>query len=284
MSVSLDSYLERNQRQLSHNVHGAFKVLSPADVLSAVSPINLTNGIGKLIFVANAGVDPNGSITISGDTVDRGTGVITPADSEVVALSGLSTDASDTDAESNPRYAITDGYITTNWFMGSVTISTADVDLSDVDVYQCSFEQFNDENTTIQGFDISTICNNTLGWLYAYLYTVTVTAPRVDITRIASLNVDVGDSEADRAYRLKRKNLDVNLTGTTDGVLVDLFFGPNNQNYWDDFSMKIWRTMPDDASVNAGADSSASATTMARPTAAGVVARGYTAGSLVGNL
>jgi hypothetical protein len=93
-----------------------------------------------LVVVINAGSDVVGDITVTGTTVDRNTGVETPADTDTITIDAVSTDNSTTDARSNPIHELVDAYITSKWFTGAVVFSTADVNLSDVDIYHCSFE------------------------------------------------------------------------------------------------------------------------------------------------
>lgn len=245
MHVSHDIFIEQNARNLDENMHGTLDSLAVAQPLSNVAPINVTAGIGKLIVMANAGGDSAGVITLTGDTVNRNTGVVTVGNTENITLIGLSTDNSDVDAEGNDRHALVGGYISTNWFRGAVAITTAGggagVTLTNTDVYQCSFEQFNDQGGTIETFDINTLCLNVAAWLYAYFYTVIVSGSRVNVTRMSSLEVPAAISVADKYYRLRDDTLSVNLDGTTDGVFIEVFFGPMPQVYWADFSMKLWR-------------------------------------------
>lgn len=247
ISQALTCFIEQNQRQLDENVHGVLSSLATAQALNNGAPINVTAGIGKLIIMLNAGADPNGTIVVTGDTVDRNTGAVTLGDTDTLTAAGLSTDNSGTDAEGNAVYDFDDGYMTSKWFRGAVTISTPagdPVTLTDVDVWQCSFEQWNDENGVLDTFDVNAACTNTAAWLYAYLYSVIVPSPgRVSVTNEATLSVPAAVSEANKYYRLRRSPLGVNLDGATDGIFVDVNLGPNNQTYWVDFTMKVWRTI-----------------------------------------
>jgi hypothetical protein len=268
VSLSFDWFIEQNQRQLDEHVHGQVHVLETGDALSNVAPIATTVGISKIMIVANAGGTPTGVVTVTGTTVDRDTGVETPADTENITFAGLSTDTSDTDAEGNVRHGFAGAYVTSKWFRGAITISTAagQVVLTDTDVYQLAFEQFNDnDEVTVDAFDLNTLCNNTAGWLYAYLYSVVVTGQTVAVARIASLNIDIGDSDAGVYYRLRRKDLGVVIDGTTDGIFANFFFGPTNQNYWDDISMKIWRELDIDDDIQEVIDANAAAAAVADP-------------------
>ena len=249
LPMPLDIYLDRNQRFTEQQVHGGLDQLITGDPLdSSPTDITLTTGIGKLVIVINAGGDVTGEITVTGTSVDRNTGIETPADTDTITVDALTTDTSDTDARSNPRHALSGAYITSKWFTGSVTLSTANLTLTDVDVYHCSFEQFNDEpDITLTTFDINVKATNANAWLYSYLYTLEVTGDKCDITRVSSVEKDTAGT-ADRFFRLRRGDIGAALVGTTDGIFADVFFGPANQTYWDDFTCKIWATANQDVS------------------------------------
>jgi hypothetical protein len=237
----LSSYFDRNSRFLSQQIHGALTPLATAQALSSGSPINVTKGSGKLIIMVNAGIDLVGSITVTGTSVNRNTGAETPADSEVITLDGVSTDSSSTDAESNTIYALANGYTTSKWYRGLVAVSTTDLDLSDVDVYHCSFEQFNDTGTvTLNTLDFNGEPTNAAAWLYAYLYSVDVTGSRVNVVNRASTEIPSAKTVADVPYRYRIGNIEHELDAATDGIFLDLIPGPNNQSYWDDVGTKIW--------------------------------------------
>lgn len=234
--------IEKNQRQLDEHFNGTFTNHVDADTLSSGVDIAYTHGQGKVFIVVNAGSDLDGTIAITGTTVDRDTGVETGADTENITIDALTTDDSDTDAESNVRHAFTGAYITSKWFRGSVTISTTDVNLSDVDIWCVSFEQVNDTpDLTLQTFDTSFDITNTAAWLYLYLYTVAVTTAtkKCNLTRSASLELAVGDTDI-APYRRRIGNLGVTLDGTKDGFWFEAHFGPNNQNYFEDVTIVAW--------------------------------------------
>jgi hypothetical protein len=182
-----------------------------------------------------------GDITVTGTTVDRNTGVQTGSDSVTVTLDGATTDTSSTDAQSNVIHGFSKAYITSKWFTGSVTISTTEVDLSDVDVYHCSFEQLNDlPGMTINTFDVNAKSTNANAWAYFYLYSLKVTGDQCIIANEAALSVASGDAIANQYWRLRRGNLGVALDGSTDGMWVESYLGPAAQTYWDDLSLKVW--------------------------------------------
>ncbi len=242
--LALTVYIEKNQRQLDENVHGGLQQLttSPADgALSSGNPVTFSKGIGKIIFVVNAGSDVAGSITVTGDSVDRNTGAETASDTDVLIVDALTTDDSDTDAEGNTRHAFTGAYITSKWFVGAISVATTNLTITDMDVYHISFEQFNDHSAIeLDTFDCSLGVNNVNGWFYAYLYQVLVTAPKVNISRAASLELPAADTIVNALYRVRKGDIEIDIDGSTDGIWVDLFFGPNNQNYFFDVTVKVW--------------------------------------------
>jgi hypothetical protein len=192
ITIPLDVFVDQNQRFLEEEVHGGFQNIVTADTLD--------------------------SITVTGTSVDRDSGAETGADTDTVSIDGVTTDASDTDADGNTRHSFTNAYITSKWFKGSVTLTTADVDLSDVDIYYISFEQWNDQpEIELDTLDITATATNAAAWLYAYLYTVVPEGDTVTITRVASIDLPAAEVTANRSYRLRRSNLAVTIDGATDG-------------------------------------------------------------------
>jgi hypothetical protein len=241
ITIPLDVFVDQNQRFLEEEVHGGFQNIVTADTLDSVTPITFTTGLGKLVIVVNAGADTTGDITVTGTSVDRDSGAETGADTDTVSIDGVTTDASDTDADGNTRHSFTNAYITSKWFKGSVTLTTADVDLSDVDIYYISFEQWNDQpEIELDTLDITATATNASAWLYAYLYTVVPDGDTVAITRVASIDLPAAEVTANRSYRLRRSNLGVTIDGATDGIFLDVHLGPNSQTYWDNINTKVW--------------------------------------------
>jgi len=238
----LTSYIAVKTRQSVINLHGGLLSLSTGDALDSVpTDINVTTGIGKLMIVVNAGSDLAGDITVTGTTVDRETGAETGADTDTITVDAVTTDGSDTDASGNARYAFTGAYITSKWFKGAVVLSTADLTLTDVDVYHVSFEQANDATAyEIDTFDVNAFSTSSSAWLYGYLYSLVVTGDKCDIVREASLELPAADVAADRYYRLRRGNVGKVMDGSSDGLWADLFLGPLAQTYWEDITIKIW--------------------------------------------
>jgi hypothetical protein len=91
-------------------------------------------------------------------------------------------------------------YGTDKWFEGDVTVSCTDTTVTDVDMYHCSYEQFNDARIIL----LDTIDLNYYAYgnvpASAYLYTVVQTSPSVfDLTIVAG-NAVSGHT-VDRMYR-----------------------------------------------------------------------------------
>jgi len=239
--VALTSYLDKNQKFSEEHIHGAFSKIENAAALSTGVPIDVGKGTGKVVLVVNAGSDLIGDVTITGTSVDRDTGTENPADTDTLTIAGVSTDNTTADAELNVIHRVVGGYISSKWFTGTVTISTTEVDISDVDVYHISFEQWNDTDTTVETFDVSCKTSNTNAWAYWYLYSVKVAAGLVTINDFAALSIPDGTvAKADAEWRLRRGDLGEHLTGSTDGIFVGQHLGPANQTYIEDLTMKVW--------------------------------------------
>ena len=240
---SFDYYIDANKRQNEESVHGGLVELIAAQVLNSGAPVNVTAGIGKILISIIAGSDVAGSITLTGDTIDRDTKTVTVADTDVITIDAVTTDGSSTDSNGNLVHGFTGAYITSKWFTGDVVISTADVTLTDVDVYQVSFEQFGDSSgIVLNTLDFSAIPTNTLAWANIHVYSLQVTDSKCDIVEEASAEANAADVTANKPYRLREGLIGKALDGSTDGIWVDQFLGPFTQDYWEDITGKIWYT------------------------------------------
>jgi hypothetical protein len=251
--VALPLYIDKKSRSGELNVHGGISPLVTAQSLDATpTDISLTAGIGKLLIVVNAGADLGEDLTVTGTTVDRNTGVETPSDTNVITIGSLTTDASTTDSGGNPVYSFSNAYITSNWFSGAVTISTSELSLTDVDVYQVSFEQLNDEpSAKIQTLDFNAYATNSSAALYAHMYSLILSAPNVcTISSITDIELDSADVTANKYYRLRRGQLDVDIDGTTDGFWLDIYLDPAVSVYWEDINAKVWAEITKIATVS----------------------------------
>lgn len=240
--IALTAYDAEPARASESNLHGGLLSLSTGDPLDSGNNIVVSKGTGKLMIVVNAGSDLSGSITLTGTSVDRNTGITTGSDTDTILVDTLSTDASDTDGNGNIRHSFDDSYISSKWFTGTVTLSTTDLTLTDVDVYHISFEQFNDvDNYTITTFDINLITTNVSAEMDAYLYTLKVNLGKCTISRIASLNIgsDGETAIADKYWRLRRGNLDADMKGVTDGIWIDITYS-SSPAWVEDATIKVW--------------------------------------------
>jgi len=240
--VNFTSYIEKNTRQLDEQIHGMFNQIVTGDTVATGDSPTFTNGLGKLMIVINAGADISGTLNVAGTQVNRNTGVETAAN-EDITIDALTTDNSDTDADGNIRHAFIGAYITSSWYKGDVTFSTTDLDISDFDVWNVAFEQVNDtESVTATTLDASLYSLNASAWVYIYEYLLDVdtTTKKVDVSRIASLELPAADVGADLSYRLRKGNIGQAFNGTSDGFFLDVHFGPNNQQYWANITIKAW--------------------------------------------
>jgi hypothetical protein len=175
--IALQMYDAEPDRGAVTNVHGGLVSLATGQPLDSVpTDLVVTKGIGKVMVAINAGSDVAGDITVTGESIDRETGASTPADTDTLTVDAVTTDGSDTDSNGNTRYSFTGAYITSKWFTGTVTLSTADLTLTDVDVYHVSFEQFNDSKSIVlTTFDANIFTTNVAAEFDAYLYSLEVT-------------------------------------------------------------------------------------------------------------
>jgi hypothetical protein len=237
--ISFSDYIETNQRTNEHHMHGEIASLATAQAINSGGGFSVSPGISRIMLVVLAGSDLVGDITLTGTSVDRDTGAETASDTEVLSINGLTTDGSDTDAAGNHRESYTKAYVTTKWWRGSVALTTADVTLTDVDVYSITFDQFDGEPVvSLDAFDVTFSLVTGATDFFAYLYTVVNTGTDTwDVTRIASVgdvsaNLPVGD------YRFRRGALAISLDGSTDGIFVTMF--PATNNRFEDITVKIW--------------------------------------------
>jgi len=243
--VSYSFYDAEPARTSVTNVHGGLLSLTTAQPLDSV-PTNIvvSKGTGKLLIVVNAGSDLAGDITVTGTSVNRNTGATTGADTDTITVDALTTDNSTTDSNGNVKYSFTGAYITSKWFTGSVTLSTTDLTLTDVDVYQVSFDQFNDtSNVVLNTVDFTMRTTNVAAEFDAYLYSLEVTGDKCDISLQAELHVgaDGETAIADRDWRLRRGVINKSLDGATDGFWLDIFYS-NSPAYVENVAGEIWAT------------------------------------------
>ena len=243
--VSLGIYDAEPARASESHVHGGLLSLATADPLSSVANIVVTKGTGKLVVVVNAGSDLVGDITVTGTSVDRDTGATTGADTDTITIDALTTDNTTTDSNGNTVHAFIGAYVTSKWFTGTVTLSTADVILTDVDVYHCSFEQMNDNsNLVLNTFDVNLFTTNVAAEFDAYLFDLHIeSGDKCDIEAHANLHIgaDGETAIANKYWRLRMGNIGQALDGTTDGIWVDAHYS-NSPAYVEDVTIKVWLT------------------------------------------
>jgi hypothetical protein len=243
--IVMDMFDAVPTRASESNWHGGILSLAVGQPLDSVpTDLPVTKGHGKIIIVVNAGADLVGDITVTGDTVDRNTGVITPGDTDTITVDALTIDNSSVDANGNTVHVFIGAYITSKWFTGSVVLSTVNLTLSDVDVYHCSFEQSNDSpNLVINTFDANIFTTNVSGEFDAYLFTVHVTGDKCNVDNEAELHVGtIGETAiADKYWRLRQGNIDEDLNGLTDGFFVDVFYTGTPIGV-EDVTVSVWLT------------------------------------------
>jgi hypothetical protein len=239
----LTAYFEENVRNLDESLWGLFTAISLADTLDSGTPINVSVGCHRILFVINAGSDVSGTITITGTTRDRtDTTISTPADTEDIVIDSLSTDNSSSDAQGNTIHEYDNVFMSDKWFEGSISITTTDLTITDIDVYAILYHQFDSFHTVkLISYDFTGKCTNTAAWYYSYLYLIQCVNPnkKYNINNIAIHDITVGVSLANEGYR-RRKILNTVIDGNAGhGVWAELFFGPAAATYWNDISIYL---------------------------------------------
>ena len=236
-------------RNNENNINGGLQALSIGDTLETGTDIVVSKGTGKIVLVVIASNDAVGDITVTGDTVDRDTGVVSAADTDTITLDGNSTDNSTTGGKGGAivEHSFVDAYITSKWFTGTVTLSTTEVELTDVDVYHVSFEQFNDNpDMTINTLDASLFTTNAAAEFDAYLFTLHKDAgDKCHIDTEAQLHIGsdaAGETAiANKYWRLRNGVINAAIDGTTDGFWMEVWY-LNNPTYVEDVTLKLWAT------------------------------------------
>ena len=240
-TVCLSTYTDVKARNTAYHLHGHLHSIDTAHDLSG-GDLVVTVGTSKVMIVVNAGGDLVGTITVSGTQYDRNTGEVTANFGETISVNGAGVETFATDTNGVGRHFISGAYLTSNWYLDTVTISTTDVAYTDVNVWHISFEQFNDTpSITVNTFDINAFSTNENAWMSANLYAVERGAGNLaSVSGLAHLEVLTADYANDTYHRRRRGNLNHDLDGTKEGVFVDLELGPINQAYWQNVTLKVW--------------------------------------------
>lgn len=241
--ICFSTYDAEPARPSVSDIHGGLLALATTTTLNPEEAVQVTKGIGKIIILVSAIAAGNFNLKISGTSVDRNTGVTTANDSEEIFINSVSIDNSYTDTNGNTVYDFSKGYITSKWWVGTIDITTIELDIT-LDVYHCSFEQFNDSpNIVLNTFDVNLFTTNVAAEFDAYLYDLHVVKGRVQVEMDAELHVGAGGETAiaNKYWRLRRGNLDEEINGLTDGIFVEAHYS-NSPTYIEDVTLKVWAT------------------------------------------
>ena len=244
------------ERALQSNWNGGIKLLTAGTELSPTATqlgpttpgddITVTKGNGKILVVVVAGADVAGTITVTGSTVNRNTGVVTGGQTNTITVDAVTTNDS-TAAGKGSAIAVHDftgAYITDDWFTGSVVLSSTTLNCT-VYVYHVSFEQFNDQpDIVLTTFDGNIYTTNAAAEFDAYLYTLhkgTGNNCRIDTESELHVGTDGETAIANKYWRLRKGNINESLNGQTDGFWVDVHY-LNSPVYVQDVTLKVWYT------------------------------------------
>jgi hypothetical protein len=234
-----------NSKTELDSLHGTYLRNDSEDgiILNSGTPIVGDGGLSKVMFSVLAGSVLTGEVIITGTSIDTETAVETPGDTETIPVDGLSIDNSTTDSNGNNVHAFIDNYISAKFWTGTLTFSTPDLDLTEIRFGQCAFEQFDAvEDLTINSLSATYQISNTASIMDAYLYAVEVIGSKASLTKIAEIHHGTGEI-TDSVFKRRQGALDKQLDGTTDGVFIDMFLAPTNQEYFNNFTIKVWATI-----------------------------------------
>ena len=244
--IALSAYDAEPARASVTNLHGGIQSIATGGVLNSGTPLVVNNGLGKLFLMPLTLIDGVGTVTITGTKVDRTTGVETPGFVETVAVNWTTPaiDFSTTDANGNPIYHLHDGFMTAEWYKGTVTITTADVSFTGIDSYSIGFEQLNDSPLNeLDTFDINFFVASTSARFDGYLYSVIVDA-NGRATVHMEIDLHLGTPPfANRYYRLRNSSVDIVLNGATDGIFCQLHYA-SSPSWIEDATVKLWLNNP----------------------------------------
>lgn len=237
--ITLSFSSDKIEKGALRNMFGGLDKVVDADTLSNGNDIVASGGRSKLMFVVNAGTDVVGDLKITGTKVDRDTGVSTPGFEEIISIDSLSIDNSTTDTFGNIVHDFSNCYTSTEWFTNGFTISTTDLDISDIDIYNVAFNQFGDmEEVTIDALDLTAITTNANAEISGHAYTVRVANGKTTIETFANMELPAIDFN-DGFYRF-RNAVNETVDTRTDGVFVDINFMPFIQSYFENMSFILW--------------------------------------------
>jgi len=254
----LHTHISVNTKRGVQLFHGGLVELATSQPLNNGASVTVSPGVGKLVIVAKApgAGTPGyaGAVHVLGTSVDRNTWDESGGADDVLAFDGISTDGNSTDGNGVVTYDLQGAYITSMWFSGragnpdggNVSIETSDADLNcNIDVYQCSFEQLNDDpNAIVTTVDFDGLQTNTNAWMSLYLYHVNVGDgdDRVTIQPFVEELTSAADYVADNRVRMRLGGLEEAVNGSRDGIFAVLALGPITNSWWEDVDFNIWVT------------------------------------------
>lgn len=236
------------QKGAERDIQGTFLQFSlgagPVGV-SAASDLVLEGGITRVMFAVLTAPVAIGSLVVTGTIVDRNTGVETPNFVEVIPVNGLTIDASTVNGGGGVVHDFTNGYMTKNWFKGQFTVSTPDLDITELAAYQISYNQFNDQpDAILTTADVRMRTTSAATEAHCHLYSVIVSPVdgTVEIKSIVSLDINAGEAVEDGFYNKKQSHIDQAFNGAAgDGWFGDVTFGgTGQQSFVESWHLIVW--------------------------------------------
>ena len=217
---------------------GSFNELTTSYAISKNNPLTFNHGLSRL-FISIESLNKKGTLFISGTKVDRNTGNKYPHTTEALIIDNSTSRYRALEKSTNAWQEFTGAYISLEQFEGDVEISTANVEAT-ISVWSVLFEQF---NNLPEVFLSSISCsmkpttNKAKIFINTYLFDVNTASNKVDVHCVSKL--DLKNPIPNRLYSLRHGTLNKRFSGTTDGLIVEVFTGPSQLKCLTDLTIKI---------------------------------------------
>jgi len=242
-------YIEKNQRTGVQTFLGGLSQLVTGGNVNSAANMAVNTSCSRLLFVINSAGDANGTITITGTQYSEETKLLTPNATETITINGVSTDGTANTSLGTPKYDFDNAYLSTHYFTGNCSVSTTDVNLTNVNAYAACIRQ----KPLLNAFKIASVSvcaqpTNVAAELDLITYTVAEerAEKRVSIHPVDHLQID-GDIPVVRTNNIihvGRSNVTPWLdTPCYEGFFINLGFYPAGQQYWEQVEITAWVLM-----------------------------------------
>lgn len=240
--------IEAPSRDGIMHIWGGLFALGAGAAISSGSPLNINPGRSRVGLLINTAPDDSGTLTLSGTIVDPVTGVGSAGTEDITLLtSRLGVDSSTTDAGGNTVWNFQDMIISESVFDGSVTVSTSDVNITDVDAYAISWQRRRNSsasNYQLTSVEIFAWPTATTARLFAHFYRVSKQSGDryYDISSVVDFSQSSAPT-ASRPYSFRGEpGVPFTMSAGNDGMFCELQLDPTTPE-WDDMTISTTFTM-----------------------------------------